>query len=35
MPEYGNKDEAYNAIYNYGLRIYTTLTRNFKATWKR
>lgn len=25
MPEYGNKENAYSAIYNQGLRVYTTL----------
>ena len=31
MPEYGNKDEAYNAIYNGGLRIYTTLDTELQS----
>ena len=31
MPEYGNEDEAYQAIYNGGLRVYTTLDTEIQS----
>ncbi len=31
IPQFGSEDEAYNAIYNGGLRIYTTMDSSFQA----